>query len=133
MASVAELELEVAATRERLSATIDRIQDKLTVSGMVDEFMGQAGVPAAEQGHDLVLGLLRRHPLPVMIAAAGLGFLIYRMNRGEARGLGRSLLGDDEIVEVAAVNDGQVRVYDPDRPTRHPIATERLQPGRTEA
>lgn len=132
MASVAELELEVAATRDRLSATIDRIQDKLTVSGMVDEFMGQAGVPAAEQGHDLVLGMLKRHPIPVMIAAAGLGFLIYRMNRGEARALGRSLLGDDEIVDVPAVNDGHVRLYDPDRPTRHPTLSDGLAPRSTE-
>lgn len=131
MASVAELELEVAATRERLSATIDRIQDKLTVSGMVDEFMGQAGLPAAEQGHDLVIGLLRRHPIPVMIAAAGLGFLIYRMNRSGSGSLDGRLLGDD-VVDVPAVNDGHVRLYDPDLSTRHPVASAGLDPRRTE-
>ena len=123
MASVAELELEVAATRERLSATIDRIQD---------EFMGQAGVPAAEQGHDLVLGLLKRHPIPVMIAAAGLGFLIYRLNRADARAFG-GLVDDGEVVDVPALNDGNVRIYDPDRPTRHPSASSGLEPRRTEA
>lgn len=132
MASVAELELEVAATRERLSATIDRIQDKLTVSGMVDEFMGQAGVPAAEQGHDLVIGLLRRHPIPVMIAAAGLGFLIYRMNRGDARAFGRSVLGGDDVLDVPALNDGHARLYDPDQPTHHPAANDGLDLRRTE-
>lgn len=83
MSSVTELEQDVAETRRRLHATIDRIQDKLTVSGMVDEVMGQAGVPRLTNGHDFVLGLLRRHPVPVMIAAAGLGFLIYRMSKGE--------------------------------------------------
>ena len=97
MASVTELEKDVAETRERLGATIDRIQDKLTVSGMVDEFMGQAGLPAAQGGQDLVMSLLRRHPVPVMVAAAGIGFLIYRMNlRGGTRPAA-SLFDEDVI------------------------------------
>lgn len=83
MTSVNELEAEVAATRNRLNTTIDRIQDKLTVSGIVDEFMGQAGVPRMASGHDFVFGLLRRHPVPVMVAAAGIGVLLYRMSKRE--------------------------------------------------
>lgn len=84
MASVNELEQDIEATRSRLNGTIDRIQEKLTVSGIVDEVMGQAGVPRLESGHDFVLSLLRRHPLPLMIAAAGLGLAVYQMNRKKA-------------------------------------------------
>ncbi|WP_375459383.1 DUF3618 domain-containing protein [uncultured Enterovirga sp.] len=121
MTSLTELEADAEATRHRLHATIDRIQEKLTVSGMVDEFMGQAGVPRLETGHDFVLGLLRRHPVPVMIAAAGLGFLIYRMNQRE-RDVRLARVRGPEMVDVPALNDGQARVYDPDLPSRHPLA-----------
>lgn len=124
MTSLTELEADAEATRHRLHATIDRIQEKLTVSGMVDEFMGQAGVPRLETGHDFVLGLLRRHPVPVMIAAAGIGFLIYRMNqqqRDRETRLGR--VRSPDVVDVPALNDGQARVYDPDLPSRHPLST----------
>lgn len=118
MTSLTDLEADAEATRNRLHATIDRIQEKLTVSGMVDEFMGQAGVPKLESGHDFVLGLLRRHPVPVMIAAAGVGFLIYRMNQGAVR-RGRELPAD--VVDVPVLNDGHARAYDPDLSSRHPV------------
>lgn len=111
MTSVAELEAEVAATRERLNGTIDQIQDKLTVSGMVDEFMGQAGVPRMESGHDFVLGLLRRHPVPVMIVAAGVGFLLYRMNKRAER----VRLLASEYEGAPAITSGEARRYDADR------------------
>lgn len=119
MAGVHELEADVAATRERLNETIDRIQDKLTVSGIVDEFMGQVGVPRMESGHDLVLGLLRRHPVPVMIVAAGIGFLLYRYGkRGPARlpRVPEDELGPGPLVTAPA------RIYDPDLPTQPPPA-----------
>lgn len=121
MTSVLQLEAEVAATRERLQTTIGRIQDKLTVSGMVDEFMAQTGVPRQETSHDFVLGLLRRYPVPVMVAAAGLGYAIYRINQRDAAR--RTLhLDSDGPVEVPALNTGKARVYDPDLPSRHPVA-----------
>lgn len=119
--SVNDIERDIEATRTRLFDTIERIQDRLTVSGIVDEVMGQAGVPRAESGHDFVLGLLRRHPLPVMIAAAGLGFLVYRQSRKRATLTAREI-HDAEFVEVPVVTTGQARVYDPDTSPRHPGA-----------
>ena len=121
MTSVTELEAEAAATRTRLNATIERIQDKLTVSGMVDEVMGQVGVPRFASSQDALLGVLRRHPLPLMIAAAGIGFLIYRMNKHDAV---RRTLSDGLTArsDVEALNDGHARIYDPDLPTRHPVS-----------
>ena len=117
------IEQELAAKRARLSSTIDRIQDKLTVSGIVDEVMGSAGVPRSQGGHDFALGLLRRHPVPIMIAAAGIGYVFYRMNR--SRRLAADPIADAEYVDVSALNDGQARVYDPDLPARHPSSERR--------
>jgi hypothetical protein len=116
-AEMETIEREVEETRARLSGTIDRIQDKLTVSGIVDEVMGASGVPRLANGHDFVLGLLRRHPLPVMVAAAGVGWLVYRMNR---RAAGPAL--DANVIDVPVLNTGHARVYDPDLPARHATA-----------
>lgn len=113
-----EIEAEIEQTRARLYGTIDRIQSKLTVAGIVDEVMGSAGVPRYQNGHDFVLGLIRKHPVPVMLAAAGLGYFVYRLNRQRAA---EPMIADVDYVEVPAINDGQARIYDPDLPTRHPI------------
>lgn len=117
MSDVSRLEAEAAETRARLNETIGRIQDKLTLSGMVDEFVGQAAAPKLLGGQELVTGFLRRHPLPVMLAAAGIGFVIHRMNRRKAA----SPTLEDEV-DVAALNTGRARTYDPDHSSRHPLA-----------
>ena len=132
MSRMTELEAEAAASRARLEDTIARIQDKLTVSGMVDEFIGQSAAPRLSGGQDLLLGFLRRHPLPVMIAAAGIGFMIHRMSAKQAR---KSISPDDpglDEVDVPALNTGQTRIYDPDLPSRHPLA-DGADPKRIEA
>lgn len=127
MSEFTRLEAQAAASRARLNDTIGRIQDKLTVSGMVDDLIGSAAVPRLAGGQDAVLGLLRRHPLPVMIAAAGIGFMIHRMNRRRA-----AAPPADEDVAVPALNTGQTRLYDPDLPSRHPLA-DGADPKRIEA
>lgn len=120
MSSVGEIEAEIAQTRAKLYDNIDRIQDKLTVAGIVDEMMGSAGVPRFENGHDFVLGLMRRHPVPTLIAAAGLGWFVYRMNRRYGRATQAAGIADAEFVEVPVLNDGRARAYDPDLLPRHP-------------
>lgn len=127
MMSAATIEGDIAATRARLDQTIDRIQEKLTLTGLVDEALSQAGAPRYASGPDFLLALLRRHPVPVMIAAAGLGWMMYRSKR--ARIVEADAIEDANYVEVAATNDGQSRIYDPDRPSRHPSAN-LIEPGR---
>lgn len=117
MSELSDLEAEAAATRARLNDTIGRIQDKLTVSGMVDEFIGRTAAPKLLDGQEMISGFLRRHPLPVMLAAAGIGFVIHRMNRRKAA---PPTLEDD--VDVGALNTGRARAYDPDTSSRHPLA-----------
>jgi hypothetical protein len=110
-------ETEIAETRNRLAGTIDRIQDKLTVSGIVDEVMGSSSVPGFERAYDNALGAVRRNPVPVLIVAAGIGWLLHRIGRREAAA--RARLAAD-IVDVPVINDGRARIYDPDLPTSHP-------------
>ena len=117
MSDLSDLEADVARTRERLNSTIDRIQDKLTLTGMVDEVMGQTGMPVMADGHDLVRSLLRRHPIPLMVAAAGIGFMIYSISRRERARASR--LAEIDEIDVPIINVGQARVYDPDRPESH--------------
>lgn len=115
--SVHVIEQEIVATRTRLNETIDRIQNKLTLSGIVDDVMGTAGMPRVEDSQDYIMGLVRRHPLPVMLVAAGVGWLVYRMNRRPT-----VIYDGDDLLDVPVIADGQARVYDPDLPTRHPGA-----------
>ena len=115
MSDVAELEREIATTRARLHGTIDEIQSRLTVSGIVDEVLGQAGVPRlVGGGNDFVFGLLRRNPVPVMIAAAAVGFLIHRRNRRQAYHPGAS---------PVVVDAGRMPGYRGGGATRPPLAS----------
>lgn len=118
MSELDELEAEAEATRARIQANIERIQDKLTVSGMVDEFVARPAVSQIAGRQDVLRSLMERHPLPVMLAAAGIGFLIHRMGRSRASAEAAA----EEEVGVPALNTGQTRVYDPDVSPRHPLA-----------
>jgi hypothetical protein len=67
------------------------------------------------------LDLLRRNPALAIAAAAGAGagFLLYRAGRtGRDGRRGASARAEEESVPILVT--GQDRVYDPDRPSRHP-------------
>lgn len=112
-----ELERDIEESRARLDATIDEIQSRLSFSGVVDEVMGQArGTPQVEAAFDAALGVVRRNPLPVLLIAAGVGWLLHRMaNEGDRR---RRFPDPDDGLPV--LNTGAARVYDPDVSPRHP-------------
>ncbi|MDB5512211.1 MAG: hypothetical protein JWR08_1694 [Enterovirga sp.] len=114
--SVHEIEQDIEATRSRLYGTIDRIQDKLTVSGIVDEVMGSVGVPRSENGHDFVLGLMRRNPIPVMIVAAGVGWFFYNMSRRKPKPVFALTEDYADYVDVSVEPPQATRSYDPDLP-----------------
>ena len=115
MSELTRMEAEIAATRDRLSGTIDRIQDKLTVTGIIDEVMGSTAVPNFNRSYGNALGIVRRNPIPVLIIAAGIGLILQRLGRAEAAR--RMDLLEAETIPV--VNDGRTRIYDPDLPTDH--------------
>ena len=116
--SMQDLEQEIEASRARLDATIDEIQGRLTVSGMVDEVMGTArGVPQIDTAFDAALAVVRRNPLPVLVIAAGVGWLLHRMANDPRR---RALVVAESAERMPVLNTGAARVYDPDHSPLHP-------------
>jgi len=87
--NITDLEQDIEQTRARLDLTIDRlqgkIQDKLTVSGMVDDLLGRGRQSRYGSMYDHTLAVIRRNPVPVILIAAGVGWLIHRLSTEEAR------------------------------------------------
>jgi hypothetical protein len=80
-----ELERDIEESRARLDLTIDRLQDKLSVSGIVDDLLGTARKNSYGPFYDNALTVIKRNPVPVMLAAAGIGWLLYRMGQDTMR------------------------------------------------
>jgi Protein of unknown function (DUF3618) len=121
--SIQELERDIEASRARLDLTIDRIQDRLSVSGIVDDVMGS--VRATEFGSviDHALTIVRRNPVPVILIAAGVGWLLHRMNQERSVGrAGRGVVRMPRVEEesIPVLNTGNARLYDPDASPLHP-------------
>ena len=116
MSSMNEMERDIEESRARLDETIDRIQGRLSVSSLVDEMLGNARrAPAISGAYDGALDAVRRNPVPVMLIAAGVGWLMHRMSQDAARRRTRA-----SAERVPVLNDGAARIYDPDLPTRQP-------------
>ncbi len=87
--TIKELEQDIAQTRARLGDTIDRLQGNLSPSDVVDDLIG-LGRPDLGDGLDSVVATIRRHPAPVLLMAVGVGWLVYKMVRGEAQSVLRA-------------------------------------------
>lgn len=122
MSGMNELEREIEESRARLDRTIDRIQDKLSVPSLVDEVLGSARRTPLSEVYDAAVETVRRNPVPVLLIAAGVGWLMKRTADRTARGLEASRFARTSRAagEVATLNDGAARTYDPDRPTSRP-------------
>lgn len=118
--SITELERDIEESRARLDLTIDRIQDKLSVSGMVDDVLGQARRSRYAPLYDNAVELVRRNPVPVMLIAAGIGWILYRAS--QQRPIVESVpFRPYDDAEMPVVSRGQSRVY--------PAAAAPLAPG----
>lgn len=113
MSSMNEMEREIEESRARLDETIDRIQGRLSVSSLVDEMLGNARRTPLSGAYDGALEAVRRNPVPVMLIAAGVGWLLHRMSQDAAQRRTRA-----SAERVPVLNTGAARVYDPDLPTR---------------
>ncbi|ACL62290.1 DUF3618 domain-containing protein [Methylobacterium nodulans] len=119
--SISDLEQDIEQTRARLDQTIDRIQDRLSPASIVDEMLGTMRQSPMSGLYDGALAAVRRNPVPVMLIAAGVGWLLHRMSEDARRR--RHIEATARSAEsVPVLNDGAARVYDPDRPTDHPAA-----------
>ncbi|GBU17535.1 MULTISPECIES: DUF3618 domain-containing protein [Methylobacterium] len=120
MSGMNELEREIEESRARLDETIDRIQDRLTVPNLVDEMIGNARRTPLSEVYDSALETVRRNPVPVLLIAAGVGWLMRRMaTETKSHALRREA---EAAARVPVLTTGADRVYDPDRPTRRPGA-----------
>jgi ElaB/YqjD/DUF883 family membrane-anchored ribosome-binding protein len=116
--SIQELERDIEESRAKLDLTIERLQDKLSVSGMVDDMMGSVRRSRYASVVDEALEVVRRNPVPVMLIAAGVGLLLHRLGQTRRPVRRRRVVVTTE--EVPVMNTGQARVYDPDVSPRHP-------------
>lgn len=117
--AIEELERDIEESRARLDLTIDRIQSRLSVTGIVDEVMGSARGTEFGSVVDQALDVVRRNPVPVLLVAAGVSWLMYRMARdGRPVGLTRADRLEEQTIPI--LNTGQARIYDPDTSPRHP-------------
>lgn len=119
--SISNLEQDIEASRARLDRTIDRIQDRLTVPGIVDDMLGTVRTTPLAGLYDAALVAVRRNPIPVALIAAGIGWLAYRTSTDAQR---RAHLRQAERAaeRTPVLRTGAARVYDPDagRPLRDP-------------
>ncbi|GJE58215.1 DUF3618 domain-containing protein [Methylobacterium trifolii] len=110
-----ELERDIEESRARLDETIDRIQGRLSVTSLVDEMLGNARRTPLSGTYDGALEAVRRNPVPVLLIAAGVGWLVHRMSQEAERK--RTHVSAER---VPVLNTGAARTYDPDRPTGAP-------------
>ena len=123
--AIRDLEQDIEQTRARLDQTIDQIQDRLSVSGIVDDLIGTVRTSDRFGSmYDHAVAVVRRNPVPVMLLAAGAGWLIYRLgkeaDRRRLQPLPRSRALVAEEADLPVMNDGTVHLYDPDVSPRHP-------------
>ncbi|WP_264049094.1 DUF3618 domain-containing protein [Methylobacterium flocculans] len=118
--SLNELEKDIEASRARLDQTIDQIQERLSVSSIVDEMLGNARRTPLSGAYDGALEAVRRNPVPVLLIAAGVGWLIHRMTKdgSDPAARRRARLAVDGL---PVTKTGADRIYDPDLPTQHPV------------
>jgi hypothetical protein len=74
-----ELQVEIEQSRAKLDLTLERLEEKLTVSGVVDDVLGTARNGRLSPAFDRVLDALRSNPVPVLLVAAGAALLLHRL------------------------------------------------------
>lgn len=122
--SLNELEKDIEASRARLDQTIDQIQERLSVSSIVDEMLGNARRTPLSGAYDGALEAVRRNPVPVLLIAAGVGWLLHRMSQdGKGATTGAATRRQVRLARdgLPVTRTGADRVYDPDLPTQHPV------------
>ncbi|EIM27710.1 Protein of unknown function (DUF3618) [Microvirga lotononidis] len=96
--SLQELESDIERSRAQLDQTIDRLQNKMTVSGVVDDMLGTARNGQYGPLYEKVLDTVRRNPVPVMLIAMGVGLLAYRLGRSTAPRRTRLIAADEDLI-----------------------------------
>lgn len=127
--SLQELEQDIEQSRAKLDQTIDRLQGKMTVSGVIDDMLGTARNGRYAPVFDEVLVTIRRNPIPIMLLAAGLGLLAYNLGRKPrirrtAPPAPPPLPTEPEMM----AEPGDIRVYTPGASSLHAPLESQLEP-----
>lgn len=120
--SLQDLEQDIERSRAQLDRTIDRLQDKMTVSGVVDDMLGTARSSQYGPLYDTVLETVRRNPVPVMLIAMGIGLLAYRLGRPHRAARPERLIAADEDLiteEHLLMEEEDPRLYGTEANSRH--------------
>ncbi|CAA2099572.1 hypothetical protein MBUL_00220 [Methylobacterium bullatum] len=117
--SLNDLEKDIEASRARLDQTIDRIQDRLSVPSIVDDMLGNVRRTPLSGAYDGALDAIRRNPVPVLLIAAGIGWLLHRTGKDRQTLTKRSVIDPNGALPVTPVT--AAKAYDPDQPTRQPV------------
>ena len=118
---IQDLERDIEATRARLDLTIDQLQGRLSMSGIVDDVLGTMRAKGYDSALDHTLAVLKRNPVPVMLVAAGIGWLLYRMGREPTRRGAAGVAYSYDEPDVPVLNDTGARVYNPQDAALHPL------------
>ncbi len=121
--SLQDLERDIEQSRAKLDMTIDRLQDKMSVSGVVDDFLGAARSGPYAPLFDKTLDTIRRNPVPVMLIAMGLGLLAYRLGRSSTMAQRRARLAAER--DLTTDEDLMAEV---EEPRVYPSGASALQP-----
>lgn len=98
----ATLEREIDQTRARMDQTLGALERKLTPGQIVDEAMGLF----REHGGDFAVNLgssIKENPVPAMLAAVGIGWLMFGPKRSSARGSAYGHYADYDSTDEGAV------------------------------
>ena len=115
-----ELEREVADARARLAHTIDAIQQRLSMGGLAHELIGSLRTTPLGSVLDTAAAVVKRNPVPVILVAAGVGWLIHRISKDHAPTYTSYRRIEGEAAQIPVLNTGNARIYDPDISPRHP-------------
>lgn len=119
--SLQELERDIERSRAQLDQTIDRLQNKMNVSGVVDDMLGTARNGQYGPLYDKVLDTVRRNPVPVMLIALGIGLLAYRLGRPSTLREERLIAADEDLIteEHLLMEAEDPRLYGAEAAPRH--------------
>src|SRR5215212_9284218 len=102
--SINEIERDIEQSRAHLDLTIDRIQDRLSASGMVEDVLGSVRRNGYTDVFHNAIAVIRRNPVPVLLVAAGVGWLVHRISQSPVQGM--------RPAEEALLKPGCTRAYD---------------------
>ena len=91
--SAAQLEQEVDRERAQVAQTIEQLQEKVSVGGIIDQVMDSVSAHGGDVGRSLG-SAIKKNPLPLALTGVGLAWLIASAGRGSSAPAASAGVGD---------------------------------------